>query len=361
MNHLSRWAEASLVCYFQRTYPMVSGTAVHFDICCRRSSHLQPICGPNTSYQTLATNHLKWLQRGTFLGCFILTGIDVFGRSTSKRRVMFLWQNLTICQGRWDKGCFPNGWVPSETNWRGAWHCLKDNVWSHWKVWPSKSPVDCRPNWGNSKPKPSTIWLSILREESPLVKSWTALSGLQDIFPYKKGFDVEYMGWIIRISSCKFSCVLHPGSFRMPGLCLVFAGFASVFPTHKRSDMTNLEAATDGLPTPQAGRDSGCTSTNLFAPSCPAALIEWYKMGDPRPSSSGFMVPQAICQAKWLRQSEISLEVSLLSGRSCRLSMACNATVMDVLRKSREALNVDVSSLETTRPDLVRTLSVHGG
>ena len=54
-------------------------------------------------------------------------------------------------------------------------------------------------------------------------------------------------------ASCKFSCVLHPGSFRMPGLCLVFAGFASVFPTHKRTDMTNLEAATDGLPTPQAG------------------------------------------------------------------------------------------------------------
>jgi len=53
------------------------------------------------------------------------------------------------------------------------------------------------------------------------------------------------------------------------------------------------------------------------------------------------------CQAKWLRRAEISLDVSLLSGRSCRLSMACNATVMDVLRKSREALNVDVSNLET--------------
>lgn len=60
-------------------------------------------------------------------------------------------------------------------------------------------------------------------------------------------------------------------------------------------------------------------------------------------------------QAKWLRQSEISLEVSLLSGRSCRLSMACNATVMDVLRKSREALNVDVSRLYWLQQPLQRS------
>lgn len=60
-------------------------------------------------------------------------------------------------------------------------------------------------------------------------------------------------------------------------------------------------------------------------------------------------------QAKWLRRAEISLDVSLLSGRSCRLSMACNATVMDVLRKSREALNVDVSRLYWLQQPLQRS------
>eukprot|EP00435_Cladocopium_sp_Y103_P001025 s4767_g1.t1 len=64
-------------------------------------------------------------------------------------------------------------------------------------------------------------------------------------------------------------------------------------------------------------------------------------------------------QVKWLRRGEISLDVSLLSGRSCRLSMPCNATVMDVMRKSREALSVDVSRLYWLQQPLQRSHKLH--
>ena len=74
------------------------------------------------------------------------------------------------------------------------------------------------------------------------------------------------------------------------------------------------------------GKTKSCSSSSLWSWAAPEPKAAMTSKAEPKASTS-----------------DILIEVCLLSGRSCEIALVPTARLMDLMRKAREALKVDIS------------------